>query len=304
MIKTLHYNIQDLIPYINWAYFFHAWGFPPKFNTISSIHGCDACRASWLASFPQNEIQKASEAMQLFKDAYRMLANLNTDFQAHVRFGLFQAQSEEEDLIIYPKKGEEYRIALLRQQHRTDDGPYLCLADFVCPRRKQRMDTVGIFAGTVDPEIEYLYEEGIYADDYKHLICQTLADRLAEAAVEKMHEEVRKTYWGYASEEHFTPAELFLEKFQGIRPAVGYPSLPDQSINFDLDHLLDFSEIGIRLTENGAMIPHGSVSGLMISHPSSHYFSIGKIGEDQLEDYARRRHRNKEELRKFLVSNL
>ena len=152
--------------------------------------------------------------------------------------------------------------------------------------------------------MEHLYEEGACADDFKHLLCQTLADRLTEAAIEKMHEEVRRTYWGYAPDENLTTAELFLEKFQGIRPAIGYPSLPDQSLNFDLARILDFEEIGIHLTENGAMVPHGSVSGLMIAHPASRYFSIGPIGEDQLEDYARRRHRSKEEIRKFLAANL
>lgn len=304
MIKTLHYDIPDLILYINWTYFFHAWGFPPRFGTISSIHGCDACRAGWLASFPEHERQRASEAMQLFKDAQRVLAILAEDFHTHVRFGLFKAQSEDEDIILFTEEGKEYRLPLLRQQHNAEGGPYLCLADFVSPHHKQVYDTVGVFAGTIDPEVEHLYEEGACADDFKHLLCQTLADRLTEAAIEKMHEEVRRTYWGYAPDENLTTAELFLEKFQGIRPAIGYPSLPDQSLNIDLARILDFEEIGIHLTENGAMVPHGSVSGLMIAHPASHYFSIGPIGEDQLEDYARRRHRSKEEIRKFLAANL
>ena len=115
---------------------------------------------------------------------------------------------------------------------------------------------------------------------------------------------MRKEAWGYAKDENLGTADLLVEKYQGIRPAVGYPSLPDQSVNFLLDELLDMKQIGISLTENGAMYPHASVCGLMFAHPVSEYFSVGKIGEDQLEDYARRRRRSIEEMRKFLAANL
>ena len=304
MTDTLHYSIASVTPYINWVYFFHAWGFQPRFATISSIHGCDACRAGWLADFAEEERAKAAEAMQLFKDANRMLSHLAEDFKTHVRFGLFDANSDDDNIVFQTSEGP-FSLPLLRQQHTIKDGePNLCLADFVRPLSQGIADKVGVFAGTVDAEMEHMYEEGDYADDFKHMLCQTLADRLAEAAVEKMHEEVRRTYWGYAPDEQLTTAELFLEKFQGIRPAVGYPSLPDQSINFELDKLLHFEELGIRLTENGAMIPHASVSGLMLSHPSSRYFAIGKIGEDQLKDYANRRKLPVDVMRKFLSANL
>lgn len=304
MTDTLHYSIASVTPYINWVYFFHAWGFQPRFATISSIHGCDACRAGWLADFAEEERAKAAEAMQLFKDANRMLSHLAEDFKTHVRFGLFDANSDDDNIVFQTSEGP-FSLPLLRQQHTIKDGePNLCLADFVRPLSQGIADKVGVFAGTVDAEMEHMYEEGDYADDFKHMLCQTLADRLAEAAVEKMHEEVRRTYWGYAPDEQLTTAELFLEKFQGIRPAVGYPSLPDQSINFELDKLLHFEELGIRLTENGAMIPHASVSGLMLSHPSSRYFAIGKIGEDQLKDYANRRNLPVDVMRKFLSANL
>ncbi len=304
MTDTLHYSIASVTPYINWVYFFHAWGFQPRFATISSIHGCDACRAGWLADFAEEERAKAAEAMQLFKDANRMLSHLTEDFKTHVRFGLFDANSDDDNIVFQTSEGP-FSLPLLRQQHTVKDGePNLCLADFVRPLSQGIADKVGVFAGTVDAEMEHMYEEGDYADDFKHMLCQTLADRLAEAAVEKMHEEVRRTYWGYAPDEQLTTAELFLEKFQGIRPAVGYPSLPDQSINFELDKLLHFEELGIRLTENGAMIPHASVSGLMLSHPSSRYFAIGKIGEDQLKDYANRRKLPVDVMRKFLSANL
>jgi cobalamin-dependent methionine synthase I len=136
------------------------------------------------------------------------------------------------------------------------------------------------------------------------MMAQLLADRLAEATAERMHQEVRTRYWGYAPDEQLSSDELHMEHFQGIRPAVGYPSLPDASLNFLLDRLLDMSQIGIRLTESGAMRPHASVSGLMMAHPQARYFSIGKIGDDQLADYARRRGIPLQLARKFLAANL
>jgi cobalamin-dependent methionine synthase I len=136
------------------------------------------------------------------------------------------------------------------------------------------------------------------------MLSQTLADRLAEGTAERMHEEVRRHYWGYAPDEHLTMQETHLEKYQGIRPAVGYPSLPDTSVNFILSDLLNMKEIGIRLTESGMMIPHSSVSGFLFAHPQSRYFDLGKIGEDQLRDYARRRGVPVELMRHFLQSSL
>ena len=133
---------------------------------------------------------------------------------------------------------------------------------------------------------------------------QTLADRLAEATAEKLHETVRKEIWGYAPHEQLTIRQLHNEEFQGIRPAVGYPSLPDQSVNFLLDELLGMKTIGIRLTENGMMQPHASVSGLMFAHPASRYFSVGKIDEQQLTDYAMRRGLPVEEMKRFLGANI
>ena len=159
---------------------------------------------------------------------------------------------------------------------------------------------LGWFATTVDADMEHLYDK----DDYKRMLVQTLADRLAEATAEKLHEDIRKTTWGYAPNENLSVKDLHNEKYQGIRPAVGYPSLPDQSVNFVLNELLDMKQIGISLTENGMMKPHASVSGLMFAHPASCYFSIGKIGEDQLTDYANRRGMNIEEMKKFLAANL
>lgn len=312
MTHTLIYRLHDVAAYINWVYFFHAWGFAPRFAAVARIHGCDACRASWLAAFPEAERGKAAEAMQLFKDGRRMLDRLDADYRAYVRFGLYACGADGDDLLLYPdalpeeSPAEPLRLPLLRQQQAAADGaPCLCLSDFVRPAGSTpEPDTIGVFVGTVDAEMEHLYEDGPYADDFKHLLAQTLADRLAEAAVEKMHQEVRRRYWGYAPDEDLPMEDLFLEKFRGIRPAVGYPSLPDQSINFELDRWLDFGAVGVRLTENGAMMPHASVSGLMLAHPAARYFAVGRIGEDQLADYARRKGMPVETVRKFLAANL
>lgn len=312
MIRTLTYRLHDVAAFINWTYFFHAWGFAPRFAAVARIHGCDACRASWLASFPETERGKAVEAMQLFKDARRMLDCLDEDFRTHVRFGLHACYSDGDDLLLYPDgapaaaSAVPMRLPLLRQQQAASGAaPCLCLADFVRPLgRSPEPDTIGVFVGTVDAGMEHLYEEGLWADDFRHLLAQTLADRLAEASVEKMHLDVRRRYWGYAPDEDLPTEDLLLEKFQGIRPAVGYPSLPDQSINFELDRWLDFGAVGVRLTENGAMMPHASVSGLMLSHPSARYFAVGRIGEDQLADYARRKGMPVETVSKFLSANL
>ena len=301
MSTILSYKINTVTPYINWIYFFHAWGFQPRFAAIANIHGCDACRASWLTTFPEEERNKASEAMQLFKEANRMLDLLDRDYEVKTIFKLCKANSDGDNLIIEKEKDRFITFPLLRQQTPKRDGsPFLCLSDFIRPISSGIPDTIGAFASSIDADMEGLYEQ----DPYKHLLVQTLSDRLAEAATEKMHEYVRKEAWGYAKDENLGIADLLVEKYQGIRPAVGYPSLPDQSVNFLLDELLDMKQIGILLTENGAMYPHASVCGLMFSHPASEYFSVGKIGEDQLEDYARRRGKSIEEMCKFLAANL
>lgn len=292
----LTYTLAETAPYINWIYFFHAWGFQPRFATIADLHGCDSCRALWLARFPEADRAKAAEAMQLFKEAQRMLAQLEGKLRVQVLFRLCRANAEGDNLLL-----DGVTFPLLRQQTPHANGsPYLCLSDFVRPRSSGIEDTVGVFAATVGGETETLGDD----DPYRQLLVQTLADRLAEAATERMHLYVRRTAWGYAPDEDLPIADLFQEKFQGIRPAVGYPSLPDQSVNFLIDRLLDLSRIGIRLTENGAMHPHASVSGLMLAHPAARYFAVGRIGHDQLEDYARRRGLPLEEMKKFLAANL
>lgn len=272
--KVLTYTIHDVTPYINWIYFFHAWGFQPK----------------------EDDRAKAAEAMQLLKEANRMLNQLDETYHVHTIFRLCKANADGDNLLL-----DGTRLPLLRQQIPHPDGsPFLCLSDFVRPLASGTPDTVGIFAASCDGEVELLYED----DPYKRMLVQTLADRLAEAATEKMHEYVRKVAWGYAKDENLSIPELLKEKFQGIRPAVGYPSLPDQSVNFLLNELLHMQQIGITLTENGAMRPHATVCGLMLAHPAARYFAVGKIGNDQLEDYARRRGMPINEVRKFLAANL
>lgn len=293
---VIAYDIHDVTEYINWLYFFHSWGFQPRFATIAQIHGCDACRASWLASFPKEDIPKAAEAMQLHKEAQRMLNALDGEFKVYAMYRLMDAYADGDDLLL-----DGVRFPLLRQQtHVREDDPYLCLSDFVRPLEQGIADTVGAFAATIDEEMEKPFED----DDYKRMLIKTLGERLAEAAVEKMHQHIRKHVWGYAPDENLSMQQLLNEEYQGIRPAIGYPSLPDISTSHILDELLQLKRIGIRLTENGMMQPHASVSGLMFAHPAAHYFSVGKIDKTQLADYAERRGKSVAEMRKYLLGNL
>ena len=295
MIKD--YKIHQVSEYINWIYFFHARGFAPKFSSVVYVHNCESCLASWFSSFPEDERNKAREAANLLKDAKSMICVLDQKFHTHAICKLFCANSKDDDIII-----EDVVFPMLRQQtnHSNEKETYLCLSDYIRPASTNIKDKIGVFATTVDRQMEHFFDN----DDYKKMLCQTLCDRLAEATAEKMHEYVRKEMWGYADKEKLSPKELFEEKYQGIRPAVGYPSLPDQSVNFIIDQLIDFSKIGITLTENGMMIPHASVSGLMFSHPKAEYFSVGTIDEEQLADYANRRGITIEKAKKFLTANL
>jgi cobalamin-dependent methionine synthase I len=295
-ITVITYDIHDLTEYINWIYFFHAWGFQPRFAAIADIHGCDSCRAGWLASFPENERAKAAEAMQLHKEANRMLNAVDGRFKVYAVYRLMDANSDGDNLLL-----NGTRFPLLRQQTRIKpEDPFLCLSDFVRPLASGITDTVGGFATTIDERMEEEFKE----DDYKHLLIKTLGERLAEAAAEKIHETIRKEVWGYAKDEQLTMKQLLNEDYQGIRPAVGYPSLPDISVSYLLDELIDMKRIGIRLTENGMMQPHASVCGLMFAHPASRYFAVGKIDEDQLADYAKRRNIPIGQIRKYLTANL
>ena len=289
MTYIRHYPIHEAASYINWLYFFHAWGFPSRYSSIARVHGCVACRQNWLQAFPEEERERAEQAMKLFDEAQQLLrkwdeAGYYTTFSVR----LFEANSNGEDIVLL-ESGQ--RIPFLRQQNAEEGKPCLCLADFVRPLSSCIPDKIGVFASTVPNSIPI---EGLEES--------LVADRLAEATAELGHLQTRREWWGYAPDEHLTLDELFAEKYQGKRPAVGYPSLPDQSICFLLSDLLDFPSLGIKLTENGAMIPHASTCGFVFSHPAACHFSVGKIGEDQLQDYARRRGVETHSLRKFLRS--
>jgi len=229
------------------------------------------------------------DKQRLRTEAEACLHQYSECYLAHAIVLLEDAHSKGDDIIVGGGV-----IPCLRQQE-AGSG-YQCLADYVNPVS----DRIGVFATSVDMGMESDFDN----DPYKKMMMQLLADRLAEAAAERVHEEVRKNYWGYAADEHLSIAEMQQERFQGIRPAVGYPSLPDTSLNFVLDQMLDMKQIGIRLTESGAMKPHASVSGLMLAHPDARYFNVGRISEEQLVDYAGRRGVPVELMRKFLGGNL
>lgn len=268
MRKLFTYSISELVPYINWIYYYFAW-----------------------------QIRDRQEQDKLRHEAEQALAAIENRYRVHAVLRLETANSDGDDIIL----GSSIRLPMLRQQQEKPDGkPNLCLADFIRPLSSGKADRMGLFATSVDIGMETDFDN----DSYQKMMHQLLADRLAEAAAEKLHEDTRKTYWGYAPDEQLTMDELHAEKFQGIRPAVGYPSLPDTSLNFIIADALGAKDIGIRLTESGAMRPHASVSGLMIAHPQARYFSLGKIGDDQLHDYARRRGVPVEMMRRFLGASL
>lgn len=262
----LTYSISDVAPYINWPYFYFAW-----------------------------QVKQPEEQASMRKEAEAFLAAHEGRYKTYAVFLLVNAHADGDNVVVDLADGQHEAVTLpfLRQQQ---GNPCLCLSDFVHPQH----DRIGLFATSVDSGLESDFD----ADPYMKMMAQLLADRLAEATAERMHEQVRKHYWGYAPDEQLSMEALHLEHFQGIRPAVGYPSLPDVSLNFLLDQLLQMKQIGIRLTESGAMRPHASVSGLMIAHPKAHYFSVGHVGEDQLHDYAQRRGLPVELVRKFLAGNL
>ncbi len=298
-----HIPIEKIVPYIDWKFFFHSWDLSARYASVHHIDDCAACRQQWLLSFPEQEREKAAEAAKLYKEANELLEQLVSNKVGYINavFGIFEAYSDDESLYI-----DSIRFPMLRQQKKNDKGEYLSLCDFVAPKSSGKKDYVGGFtvtAGVGANELMSEYER--HGDEYKVLLLKSVLDRLAEAATEWLHAKIRREYWGYAVDENITVNEMFALKFQGIRPAVGYPSIPDQSINFLLnDKLLQSREIGVELTENGVMIPNASVSGIIISHPKSKYFNIGNILDDQLQTYIERRGEDAETIRKFLGANI
>lgn len=302
MIKTLSFKTHEIAEYISWSYFFHAWGFPVKFAAIAEIHNCSACVSAWINSFAtQEDRERAAEVVKLFHDAKNILCEVDGKYDFRGRFGLFDANSKDDDIYLYGDDGETIVLPFLRQQYNPSaDGVCYCLSDFIMPIDREKRDRIGVFVASNDKRMENLYPN----DSYKHMLCQTLSDRLAEAGTELMHKAIRREYWGYAKDENLSVRDIINAKYQGIRPAVGYPPMPDQSIIFLLDKLIDFSKIDVSITEIGAMLPHSSTCGLMFSHAQSHYFSVGKIGVDQLKDYSRRRGLPMDKMREYLRANI
>ena len=264
---TFHYEISEVAPYIDWSYLLHAWGLTGKATEHT--------------------------AEEIINDAKAILDETEGKYRTHALFALCEAKGSDDDIII-----EERKFPLLRQQHTQTDKPNLCLSDFVSPHG----DKIGLFATTIDGT----FGTGHSDDPYHHLLAQTLADRLAEATASLMHRQIRtqKELWGYSQHEELTIKEILQEKNQGIRPAVGYPSLPDQSIIFEIDKIVNLGEIGITLTQNGAMTPHASVCGMIFAHPQARYFAVGRISDEQLADYAQRRGTTPPELKKYLSRNI
>ena len=264
---TFHYEISEVAPYIDWSYLLHAWGLTGKATEHT--------------------------AEEIINDAKAILDETEGKYRTHALFALCEAKGSDDDIII-----EERVFPLLRQQHTQTDKPNLCLSDFVSPHG----DKIGLFATTIDGT----FGTGHSDDPYHHLLAQTLADRLAEATASLMHRQIRtqKELWGYSQHEELTIKEILQEKNQGIRPAVGYPSLPDQSIIFEIDKIVNLGEIGITLTPNGAMTPHASVCGMIFAHPQARYFAVGRISDEQLADYAQRRGTTPPELKKYLSRNI
>jgi 5-methyltetrahydrofolate--homocysteine methyltransferase len=271
--------ISELIDFIDWTPFFATWELNGKFPAIL------------------DDANVGEAARSLFADAQEMLARIAAErwFRASAVIGLWPANSEGDDILVFADEGRHAPIAVLhtlRQQLARREGrANVALADFVAPRASGLADYIGAFAVTAGLGEEAVVERFKHAnDDYSAIMAKALADRLAEALAERLHQRVRREFWAYASDEALAANELVGEKYRGIRPAPGYPAQPDHSEKATLFTLLDGErEIGVRLTESFAMWPGASVCGLYFSHPESYYFGVGKIERDQVEDYAKRK---------------
>lgn len=299
-LKPLHPGLHDMTiavadarELINWRAFFAAWKLDASIAEVVEIGGCDHCRAQWLASKPVERRAHAAEGMQLWKEACRALDYIGRNVDGlKARVVLCPAGSSGDD-IIYEWGGVRHTLPTLRQQTRDGDKPRVALSDFITPVGIDGSlpDSIGLFAVTTGAGVQKIIDRRKeIGDDYGSLLYQSLADRLAEAATELMHKRVRRELWGYAATgEDDNPRNLLRQYYQGVRPAIGYPSLPDQSLIFDTDKVLRYSELGIAVTENGAMSPSASTTGFIFAHPDSRYFILGHIGDDQRDDYAARR---------------
>jgi 5-methyltetrahydrofolate--homocysteine methyltransferase len=286
--------LSELTGYIDWTFFFHTWQLKGRYPQILE------------------DAEKGEEARKLFQDAQAMLEQIVEEnwLQAKAVVGLFPANAVGDDIDVYTDESRSKLVTTLhnlRKQGKQPDGRANdCLSDFIAPKESGIQDYVGGFACTAGLGIETkLSEFEADHDDYSAIMLKALADRLAEALAEWLHQKVRREYWGYAPDETLSNEELIAEQYSGIRPALGYPAAPDHTEKDLLWQLLSVEEhTGIALTESKAMTPAASVSGLYFAHPEASYFAVGRIGRDQVEDYARRKGMELAIMERWLGPNL
>lgn len=288
------YPLAELVDYIDWTPFFHSWELKGSYPKIF------------------DDPQKGEEAKKLFADAKSMLQQIVEEkwLQAKAVIGLFPANAVGDDIEVYKDEARTDLIATLhnlRQQQQKPKGkPNRCLSDFIAPKDSGIKDHIGTFAVTAGIGIdERVAEYEQNHDDYKAIMLKALADRLAEAFAERMHQRVRKEFWGYAADESLSNEALVKETYQGIRPAAGYPACPDHTEKDLIWQLMDVeANTGIWLTEAKAMVPTAAVSGIYYGHPDSSYFAVGKINKDQVKSYAERKGLSVKETEYWLAPNL
>ncbi len=288
------YLLNELVSYIDWTPFFMAWELPGRYPEILKYK------------------HLGDQAQKLFDDGKQLLDRLISEKRLTARavFGLFPANSVGDDIELYQDDSRREILAVthhLRQQKDKSAGKSnACLADFVAPKSSGIADYVGAFAVCAGFGLaEFVAECERKHDDYTSIMAKALADRLAEALAERLHQRIRTEFWGYAKNEKLTHELLLKEEYAGIRPAPGYPACPDHTEKEILWRLLDVEkQIGLKLTESFAMTPTAAVSGWYFAHPDSYYFGVGKIGKDQVEDYARRKGMTIGEVERWLAPNL
>jgi 5-methyltetrahydrofolate--homocysteine methyltransferase len=284
--------LAELVPYVDWRFFFTAWELPGRFPEVL------------------DDPKYGEAARDLYANAQRLLERIVGEklFTARGVYGFWPAAADGNDVVVYDDEArtrERLRFPMLRQQGvKGNDEPHLSLADFVAPVGSGLRDHVGAFAVTAGIGADVLaHRFESERDDYSAIVVKALADRLAEAFAEWLHARARRE-WGYGAAERLTHADLLQEKYRGIRPAFGYPACPDHSEKAKLFALLDATTVGITLTEHFAMLPAASVSGLYLAHPAARYFAVGRVGRDQVEDYARRKGVAVADAEKWLAPNL
>lgn len=289
--EVMNYTVSDLRPYIDWTFFFIAWEIKKLYPDIleDSAYG--------------------KEAKKIFNDANKMLDFIEENNIVDIKgvFGIFKANSNGDNIELYNKdKSLAATFNLFREQRKKNKGPYLCLSDFIAPKEINKDDYLGGFIVTTGLKAdEYAKKLEAEGDSYNAIMLKLVCDRLAEAFAEKLHEDIRKNYWGYAKDENLSMKEIFKASYRGIRPAFGYPSLIDQSQMKILFNLLNGEKVtGVKLTESYMMDPVSSVCGLYFASEDSRYFNSNFIDKDQAEDYANRCGLSLEQLEKALPNIL